>query len=208
MKALYSITLLLILSLVSCKDNKGDTENSLKTKLSDLTQYQTTLDKAKEEIFMYEMGLQMVPQNYQWNSEEHIINYGPQTIENDTLIKIIDSLNHEAPLLPETAFSSDNSLARSYFIHREDIKAMMAVLDQYESSDVNGIRIYLAANSDTIESSHVYIGPALSEPEEFVFKNYYLGNEDDPYLYDLTTPCPNACDRDAEFTQLPATLTK
>ncbi len=195
MKALYSITILLIITLVGCMNKTDDDQQHLpeQVKVADLTQYQTKLDIAKEEIAIYELGLQLVPQQYEWNEEESKISYTSLVIENEMLQHAIDSLiQHHSDSFKHT-FSSKNSLAQSYFIHKRDIQAMTQILDSQDSTEVNGIRIYLAAESGSVTSSHVFIGPAFGDTIKQIYRNYYMGNQPDAYLYDLTIPCPNAC---------------
>ncbi len=151
------------------------------------------LDSAELEMDLYQLGLGMMPDSFAWDSVSHKITYYSRTITDTKEIKKIDSLTklyreyygEDAKYL----FSDSNSLARSYFIHREDIECLMDVL--FFHPEANGIRMYMAAQSDIVNSSHGFIGPAHLTLDDAT--NYFLGDASNPYLLDLTTPCPNTC---------------
>ena len=202
MKRFYQISTFVLATLLivsftynELTDNQGQEENTGNSKQSSSTEISTNrvpLSKAMSEMDIYQIGLDMMPTTYLWNSETGVITYVPKTIDSDRIKGSIDSLIREYHGVTTSAtlltFSNQNSLARSYFVHMDDINALF---DCRDSTGVNGVRIYMAARSNSAYTSHIYLAPAWHDSTTDT--NYYLGDSSNAYVLDLTTPCPKAC---------------
>jgi hypothetical protein len=221
MKTFNLITLVLSFSFLICAftiiDNDGQIVNSLVEDNSSEGCSCSTLPydsnnsdmvlsgEAEKNIDLYELGQRMMPEQYKWDSDDKrslIFKSKPISFSDSMLIAGF-------PLNPNSlgwyTLDSRNSLAQSYFIKIEDINKIRTAIKK-DSCSVNGARIYMAYEPGSDNLSHVYIGPSFLSPTNALDPrqnhDYYLGNSSDPYLLDLTTPCPNAC-AEKERTHLP-----
>ena len=202
MKTIYSITtVLLTVLLISCNSEENaklELVGANHSLLQDTVQIGTFTSQKN----MYEYGLAMIPKQVTWNSHDSTITYKHKKLDksmDSSLIKMLNSY-HGNDTNNTFILSSPQSLAQSYFIKKKDIETLSKILNNASLIDhVNGVRIYMAAGDEN-DYSHIYMGPAyVSESSSTnntpsdTNKNYYIQYDKKEYLYDLTTPCPNAC---------------
>ena len=197
MKTIYSITIILLTTLIISSCNSDG--NSILT----LEEASRTLSTniVQEDVFspqrnIYDYGLRMVPDSITWDSNSNTITYTKKVLDETSDSILIRLFNEKHKGKNRTfSFSNNSSLAKSYFIKKEDIDALSKILnnhDQNVDKPVNGVRVYMAAGNKN-EYSHVYLGPAYLTEKGANNKNYYVQHNGANCLYDLTTPCPNAC---------------
>lgn len=199
MKTIYSITLLALtfLLMYSCTDSD---DKLVSDKLLGISN-RVPLEKVKEQISFYGLGLEMSPDTFTWDADKREITYTSKVMDEMDARKIDSLIKHskmdiENLIIP---FLKPKMAATSYFINMDDITEAIKY-------NTNGIRVYMGSGGQVVDSSHIYIGPADKElikgTTTYSYTDYYIGSGEDKYLLDLTTPCPKACGKG--FKELPS----
>lgn len=127
----------------------------------------------------------------------------------------VNTLFGEEPVPDQLPFSYDSE-ARSYFIGQNDIDQAFrneyVAIEERREELINdtlvdtvmvGVRVYVAAKdispgNEIAMKSHVYVVPQLQytlkdSPNVIHYRDVYFVENEEKHVFDLTTPCPNAC---------------
>lgn len=173
-------------------------------------------EDAHEQIQKYKLWQRTLPDSCKWDPITHTITYMPKKIECHKDIDSLDTIIHEykhwlKDCKPTSYNSTDpwlpyvvrKNVANSYFIPLYDIQSAVSKCPYPGNVEEGekGVRIHLAAQVDNfvntnLTNTHVLITPASRcVGNDTVFTDYILRDSTagKNYMFDLTTPCPQAC---------------
>lgn len=155
-----------------------------------------SIDSAQYGVVYYQLWQRMLPNSF--TLYDTTIQFSPVAISRfdasaiTYFATIYNKANKRDSLdLRNLPFSTDSSLARSYYIPRVDMEAIFC---RYPNAQ--GIRAHMALTPLNFThlnsvSSHMYLAPAL---------NPHLDSIDGVNeVYDLTLPCPSTCGKSSIF---------
>jgi hypothetical protein len=149
---------------------------------------------AQQLVAEYEIWRQMVPKFY--SLEGNTISFEPIELSQEMMEAAFDrsmqyNIAHHRPIdhVWHIPFSTDSSLARSYYIPKNDVMALFCKYPQAQ-----GVRAHIAWFTESLWNademgSHIYLAPAISNTVDVPLNEV-------PCLFDLTMPCPSTCGSD------------
>jgi hypothetical protein len=159
-------------------------------------------DRAMTEVTHYLFFQELIPKKCTWNSADSTLDYGSIKITNGEYVNKLNAHQNDASG-NDMDFPYQNALASSYFIPIEDIRKALEAVDG--NSEVNGFRIFMALRKDTIDpegkkhNSHTLLTPGKYDKATDIYTDDTLSINGQPFLLDLTTPCPSACPQNEMF---------